>query len=208
MKRFYPVLFPALIAAIAGPASAQNAVPQSVQSAPRAAHRGLPARFRNLNLSDQQRQQISQLLSQYRQTHPRGSTPDPQGRRALRAQIRNLLTPDQQAQLKASVAQTARRGGGMHMLQQLNLSDQQRSQIRQLMQTYRQSHPAGSPPDPQARQQLREQIRSILTPEQQQELQQLRQQRRQTPQGQPQQQEAPAPQPPPQPESSAQPDNA
>jgi Spy/CpxP family protein refolding chaperone len=55
----------------------------------------------------------------------------------------------------------------MRMLQGVNLTDQQKAQIRQLMTNYRQAHPQGSQPDPQARKQLHEQIMSILTPAQQ-----------------------------------------
>ena len=52
-------------------------------------------------------------------------------------------------------------------MRNLNLTSQQQSQIRQLMQQYRAAHPEGSQPDPQARQQLRSQIMNILTPQQQ-----------------------------------------
>lgn len=74
-----------------------------------------------------------------------------------------------------------RHGGFMHMFSKLNLSDQQKSQIQQIMQQYRQAHPYGSQPDPQARKQMRRQIMNVLTPQQrtqlQQQMQQMRQQR-------------------------------
>jgi Spy/CpxP family protein refolding chaperone len=70
------------------------------------------------------------------------------------------------------------RGGFMRMFRNLNLSDQQKSQIRTIMQQYRQAHPQGSQPDPQARKQMRDQIMNLLTPQQrtqfQQEMQQMR----------------------------------
>ena len=65
-------------------------------------HRGgMMRRFEDLNLSDQQKQQIQTLISQYRQAHPRGSQPDPQSRKQLHEQIMSVLTPQQQAQYKA-----------------------------------------------------------------------------------------------------------
>jgi Spy/CpxP family protein refolding chaperone len=39
------------------------------------------------------------------------------------------------------------------------------------VQQYRQAHPRGSQPDPQARQQLQQQIMNILTPQQRQQAQ-------------------------------------
>ena len=69
------------------------------------------------------------------------------------------------------------RGGFMHMFRSLNLSDQQKTQIRQIMQQFRQAHPAGSQPDPQARKQMRDQVMNVLTPQQRQQLQTEMQQR-------------------------------
>ena len=60
---------------------------------------------------------------------------------------------------------------GMRWMQGLNLSDQQKQQIQTLMQQYRQAHPRGSQPDPQARQQLQQQIMNVLTPQQRQQAQ-------------------------------------
>ncbi len=61
-------------------------------------------RFSDLNLSDQQKSQIKSLMESYRQAHPKGSAPDPDSRKQLREQINAVLTPDQQAQLKADEA--------------------------------------------------------------------------------------------------------
>ncbi len=61
-------------------------------------------RFSDLNLTDAQKSQIQSLMQNYRQAHPRGSQPDPDARKQLREQINALLTPDQQAQLKADEA--------------------------------------------------------------------------------------------------------
>lgn len=78
-----------------------------------------------------------------------------------------------------------RGGGWMREVRKLNLSSQQQSQIRQLMQNFRAAHPRGSEPDPQARQQLHAQILRVLTPQQQAQLkadmQQMRAQWRSSP---------------------------
>jgi Spy/CpxP family protein refolding chaperone len=69
----------------------------------------------------------------------------------------------------------------MRMFRDLNLSDQQKTQIRQIMQQFRQSHAEGQRPDAQAREQLRNQIMNVLTPQQraqyQAKLQHMREQR-------------------------------
>ena len=65
-----------------------------------ARHGGMMQRFASLNLSDAQKTQIQNLMTQFRQAHPKGSAPDPAARQALRQQIMNVLTPQQQAQLQ------------------------------------------------------------------------------------------------------------
>lgn len=71
-----------------------------------------------------------------------------------------------QSQPGASQGAYGHHHGGMRWMQGLNLSDQQKQQIQTLMQQYRQAHPRGSQPDPQARQQLQQQIMNVLTPAQ------------------------------------------
>ena len=66
----------------------------------------------------------------------------------------------------------------MRGMRELNLTPQQQSQIRQLMQQYRQAHPRGSAPDPQARKQLRDKVMAVLTPAQQQQFKTEMSQRR------------------------------
>ncbi|MBV8489595.1 MAG: hypothetical protein JO199_03620 [Candidatus Eremiobacteraeota bacterium] len=88
----------------------------------------------------------------------------------------------------------------MRMLQPLNLSSQQQSQIQQALTQYVQSHPPGTH-DPQGRRALLQQIFTVLTPQQQDQLRQtmetLRQERLQRMQQQnPQQQPAPQQAPP------------
>jgi Spy/CpxP family protein refolding chaperone len=67
------------------------------------------------------------------------------------------------------------RHGFMRMMRGVNLSDQQKTQIRQIVQQFRQSHPRGSRTDPQARRQAREQLRrqimNVLTPAQRSQVQ-------------------------------------
>jgi Spy/CpxP family protein refolding chaperone len=130
-------------------------------------HFGVGRWMRSLNLSDQQRAQIRQLVQQYRQAHPRGNTFDPQAHKALRQQIFAVLSPQQQTQIKENMQRF--RGGPMRSIA---LSDQQRAQLRQLMQQYRQAHPRGSTFDPQARQALHEQMFNVLTPQQQAQFKQ------------------------------------
>ena len=59
-----------------------------------------------------------------------------------------------------------RHGMGILRFKNLNLTQQQQTQIESLMKQFHDSHPAGSPPDRQAREQLHQQIDAILTPTQ------------------------------------------
>jgi periplasmic protein CpxP/Spy len=77
-----------------------------------------------------------------------------------------------QQQQPSPPAQQGQRGDWMmRRFSDLNLTDQQKSQIQSLMQSYRQAHPRGSAPDPDARKQLRDQINAVLTPDQRTKLQ-------------------------------------
>lgn len=64
----------------------------------------------------------------------------------------------------------------MHMMRGVNLTDQQKAQIRQIMQQFRQAHPRGSQMDQtarrQAHQQLHRQLMNVLTPQQRAQVQQ------------------------------------
>jgi len=73
---------------------------------------GFMREMRSLNLSPQQQSQIQELMSQYRQAHPRGSAPDPQARKDLRTKLMAVLTPAQQQQLKADQAKRKAQFGG------------------------------------------------------------------------------------------------
>ena len=71
------------------------------------------------------------------------------------------------------------RGGMMGALRQLNLTQDQQSQIKTLMTNFHQAHPKGSAPDKAAMEQLHQQVMAILTPDQQKQLQTIMQQQRQ-----------------------------
>ena len=64
---------------------------------------GFMRMLHGVNLSDQQKAQIKTLITSYHQAHPQGSQPDPQARKALHDQIMAVLTPSQQAQVKANI---------------------------------------------------------------------------------------------------------
>ncbi|MFN2528931.1 MAG: hypothetical protein ABR584_09485 [Candidatus Baltobacteraceae bacterium] len=129
-----------------------------------------------LNLSADQQSKIKALVDQFHQAHPKGSPRDPQAAKALHDQILGMLTPAQQVQLKASMHaargnETARGDRRMmHRFAALNLSAEQQTQIKSLIDQFRQAHPKDSRPDPQAMQTLRSEINAVLTPAQQQQL--------------------------------------
>lgn len=116
MKTLHSFIVPALAAAallLPAAAIAQQAPPAPNASASPAEQwqgrehhqRGMMRMFRSLNLSEQQQTRIQQIMQQYRQAHPEGSAPDPEARRQLRTQLMNVLTPQQQAQLKQHMEQ-------------------------------------------------------------------------------------------------------
>jgi Spy/CpxP family protein refolding chaperone len=108
MKTPSLLLTAALALSIAAPlaAFAQQAPPADAPSPGAHMHHhgyGFMHGMHGVNLSDQQKTQIHQLVQQYRQSHPEGSQPDPAARKQLRTQIMNVLTPAQQAQVKANM---------------------------------------------------------------------------------------------------------
>ena len=124
--------------------------------------------LQGVDLSAAQEAKLAQLLQQFRQSHPPGSAFDPQALRALHQQMLAVLTPQQQAVVQQNIQRL--HNGTMGRFARLNLTDQQRTQIRQLTQQYRQAHPWGSASDPQAREELHQQILNVLTPEQRAQL--------------------------------------
>lgn len=105
MKLQATVLAGLIAAGLALPAVAQDQQPPAAPAQSQQQGDRMMRRFSDLNLSDQQKSQIQTLLQNYRQAHPRGSAPDPNARKQLRDQINGILTPDQQAKLKADEAQ-------------------------------------------------------------------------------------------------------
>lgn len=115
--RFIPLALSLMLAAVPLAAQAQQTTAPlpPVQSAASAAgtrlgrqqhRRGHPwMRSYRQVLTPGQRAQARALTQQYRQTHPRGSAPDPQGRRALRKQLLGLLSPAQRTQLRSRMQQ-------------------------------------------------------------------------------------------------------
>ena len=198
MKSIRTFLVPAaLVAALALPSAsfAQAEQPQPPAGAQQEAphrHGGFMRAMQGLNLTADQQAKIKTLMDQFHAAHPKGSPRDPQAAKALHEQLMAVLTPTQQAQLKTNM-QAMRAGGApgerpdgaetgsggpraSRMLQRfaaLNLSDQQKTQIQNLIDQFRQAHPQGSPRDPAAMQTLRSQINAVLTPAQQQQLQQM-----------------------------------
>jgi len=59
--------------------------------------------LRGITLTDAQKQQMMQLRTAYKTAHPKGSTPDPAARKALRDQMLGVLTPDQRTQYDANL---------------------------------------------------------------------------------------------------------
>lgn len=149
------------MSATAGSASTQSLVPRSFHHF-----------MSGITLTDAQRSQLSALIQQFRQTHPPGSAFDRTGMRTLHQKMFAVLTPEQQTQFEANLQQMRAQRAAMHQRwMALNLTDDQRSQIHQLIAQYRQAHPAGSAPDPQAREQLHQKILEVLTPDQRSTLQ-------------------------------------
>jgi Spy/CpxP family protein refolding chaperone len=105
----------ALTAALSLPVavSAQQAAPQpATQQAPAGTQQATPKVYRRwsrllngVNLSNQQHEQIQNLLDQYAQAHPAGSQHVPGAARQLHDQIFGILTQQQQAQVQQNVQQ-------------------------------------------------------------------------------------------------------
>jgi len=102
----------ALAAALSLPVavSAQQApappVMQQGQGGPQATpkiYRRWSRMLNGINLSNQQHDQIQNLLDQYAQQHPAGSQRVPGSARQLRDQIFGILTPEQQTQVRQNM---------------------------------------------------------------------------------------------------------
>lgn len=105
----------ALAAALSFPiaVSAQQAPPQpAVQQAPAGTQQATPKVYKRwsrllngVNLSNQQHEQIQNLLDQYAQAHPAGSQRVHGAARQLHDQIFGILTQQQQTQVQQNIAQ-------------------------------------------------------------------------------------------------------
>ena len=118
MFTFRSLLVPAAMAtALAVPAigfaQVQPAPAQTQQESGSQRHHGGGFRFlKDLNLTQQQQAQIDQIRQQYRQAHPKGSARDPQAMKDMRDKVMAVLTPAQQAQLKADMQKRRAQFGG------------------------------------------------------------------------------------------------
>ena len=101
------VLIPAGTFAQQAQTPAGTAAPQGQWQGGHRHHGGMMRAFRDLNLTDQQKTQIRQMMQQFRQAHE-GQRPDAQAREQLRNQILSVLTPQQRAQYQAKIQQMRR----------------------------------------------------------------------------------------------------
>jgi Spy/CpxP family protein refolding chaperone len=114
---FRSLLVPAALAtALAVPAIGFAQVqPAPAQTQPQSGSERQHGGFRfgkDLNLTQQQQAQIDQIRQQYRQAHPKGSARDPQAMKDMRDKMMAVLTPAQQAQLKADMQKRRQEFGG------------------------------------------------------------------------------------------------
>ena len=114
-----PILAGAALLALALPvALVAHASPAAPATTPATESRhhggGLNHRaMQGITLSSTQTQQLEQLRTAYRTAHPKGSTPDPAARKALREQMLNVLTAEQRSQYEANVKQLRTEQAGM-----------------------------------------------------------------------------------------------
>lgn len=157
-----------------------------------------------LNLTAAQQSQLQTIFegsrAQSQEIRNDSSLTDAQKKERLKAlhasarrAVMNVLTPAQQAQLRQMMAQ--RRKGGQHLAKNLNLSDTQKAQLKDIRQRAKADMmavrndtsltQAQKRTSLQAiRAQMREAINQILTPEQQAQMEQTRAQRQGQRQGQ------------------------
>lgn len=135
------------------------------------------------SLRDQQHQQLQALRQDQSLTQDQRREQAQKIHQQFRSQMRGILTPEQQAQLKQM---RGMRGGPMA---RLNLTEDQRAKLQPIMQQQREQVQAIRSDSSLSQQQKQEKIRAlrqstmsqmqgILTPEQQQQMQQWQQNRR------------------------------
>jgi len=151
-------------------------------------HRAAGGMFRQLDLSDQQRQAVREIMEAARQ-QARG-VEDPQQRREIMHEAfgkikQDVLTDPQREKLQESWKRY-RRGGrewkarhplaGVHLFRQLDLTDQQREAAKEIMATARQQ--AQGVEDPQQRREIIRQAfakikQDVLTDQQREKLEKI-----------------------------------
>jgi Spy/CpxP family protein refolding chaperone len=161
--------------------------------------RGGARMFQGLNLSEDQRAKVQTILqgerSQIQALRSNTSLSEEQKkqqarelRQANHQQLLAILTPEQQAKMKQVHGQRMGRHAAFNAgrrFQALNLTDQQKSQLKPVFESSRQQMQAlrsDTSLTPELRREKMQQIRqnqmaqmkSILTPEQQQQMQQMR----------------------------------
>ena len=173
----------ALAAALVIPnaAFAQQAPPPDAPAGPQQRHFGGGMhRFQNLNLSDQQKTQIQQIVQNFRQSH-QNQPPTPEERQQLRQQIDAVLTPQQRTQLQQQEANRGEagdndkapmggrgmhHGGFMHAeMSKLTLSAQQKTQLQNMMKQFHSAH-KGQHPTKAQMEQFHQQMLNVLTAQQ------------------------------------------
>lgn len=190
-----------LILFIAAALSAQTA-PQPAATGPAPQHMGAMSQggfdrmAQQLNLTDQQKSQLQGIFQNHRQqaqsiAQDASLTPQQrqdklrQLRESTHQQVSAVLTPEQQQQMQQLRRQRQGMGGAMGPMGRLNLTPDQKSKIRPIMQSSHQQVQAVrtdsslTPEQKQAKlreihQNTKSQIESLLTPEQQQQLQDMR----------------------------------
>lgn len=196
----------ALIIVISGLLLGSMALAQTAPAQHGAHERGQESAFQQLNLTADQQSQMKQMMQDEHaqmQALRSNTSLTPEQKKEQIKQLREsnhqklmaLLTPDQQAQFKQlrqqrrSRSQAFNGGHRFQGLQALNLTQQQKDQLKPIFQSSRQQMQAlrsdtSLTPD-QRREKMKEirqnqqaQLNSILTPEQQQQLQQMHQHRR------------------------------
>jgi Spy/CpxP family protein refolding chaperone len=165
----------------------------------RKAERGPARMFQQLDLTADQRAKVQSILqserSQVQALRSNTSLTDEQKKQQVRELRKNdhqqllaVLTPEQQAKLKQLHSQRKGRAGAFRSgrgFQALNLTDQQKQQLKPVFQSTRQQMQAlrsdTTLTPEQKREKMKEirqnqmaQMKSILTPEQQQQLHQMR----------------------------------
>lgn len=109
MKLSHALLTIAFSVALAVPLAASANNPATTAAPGTALHHHHRNNFmralRGVNLSPDQQSQIKSLMLSFKQSHPKGSAPDPAARKLLRQNVLSKLTPAQRAQFEQNQRQ-------------------------------------------------------------------------------------------------------